>query len=135
MFVECAEALARRVLLERHADDEARLRRAFRLCLGRRPDRVVIVGGGSIGVEFASILCGLGSDVRVILRRDLPLRGFDIDLRRELLTAMRQMGIKVETETTVSSIERDDGEVHVDADGPGGKRSPRKPAASWRARP
>jgi glutathione reductase (NADPH) len=88
--------------------------------LRERPDRVVIVGGGYIGVEFASILNGLGSDVTVVIRRDLPLRGFDSDLRRELLAAMRQTGIKVETGTTVSAIRREDGKIRVDASGPDG---------------
>ncbi len=90
--------------------------------LREKPERVVIVGGGYIGVEFASILHGLGSDVTVIIRRDLPLRGFDADLRSELLSAMRDSGIRFETQTTVSAIERNGASVVVDAQGPDGSK-------------
>jgi hypothetical protein len=37
VFVESAQALAKRVLAEEHADDAARLTRAFRLCVARPP--------------------------------------------------------------------------------------------------
>ena len=49
--------------------------------LAARPERVVMVGGGYIAVEFAGIFAGLGSQVAQIFRQDLPLRGFDPDLR------------------------------------------------------
>ena len=48
----------------------------------RRPGRLAVIGAGYIGVEMASILHGLGVEASLILRRDLPLRDFDIDLRK-----------------------------------------------------
>src|SRR5271154_2912209 len=52
------------------------------------PKRVVMVGGGYIGVEFACIFRGLGAEVDLVYRQDLPLRGFDHDLRAGLAEAM-----------------------------------------------
>ena len=52
--------------------------------LERLPQRVVIVGGGYIAVEFAGIFHGLGAHVTQLYRGPLFLRGFDTDLRHEL---------------------------------------------------
>src|SRR5713101_1072294 len=56
--------------------------------LAALPRRVVIGGGGYIAVEFAGIFHGLGSEVTVVHRGELFLRGFDDDLRRALATEM-----------------------------------------------
>ena len=45
------------------------------------PKTVAIVGSGFIAVEFAGIFQALGSQVHLIYRQPLPLRGFDQDLR------------------------------------------------------
>ncbi len=73
--------------------------------LPQQPRRVAIVGGGYIAVEFAGMLAALGSSVSLIFRRDLPLAGFDEDLRRELSQAMRDSGIEVLDRTVVTKIE------------------------------
>ena len=56
--------------------------------LPRRPERLVIVGGGYSAVEFAGIFAGLGSEVHLVYRQPWPLRGFDKDLREALAEAM-----------------------------------------------
>jgi glutathione reductase (NADPH) len=80
--------------------------------LTSQPEHVLIVGGGYIAVEFASIMAGLGTKVTQAIRRDRPLRGFDDDIRTELLAALRAVGVDVRTETTVESLSRD-GEATV----------------------
>jgi len=57
------------------------------------PERLAIVGGGYIACEFACIMQGLGSKVTQLYRRDLPLRGFDHDLRDVLCEEMRKGGV------------------------------------------
>lgn len=57
------------------------------------PDKIFIYGGGYIGVEFACILNGLGVDVTIGYRGDLPLKGFDNYLRTGLAEAMKKSGI------------------------------------------
>ncbi len=57
------------------------------------PKRVAVIGGGYIGVEFAGIFAGLGTQVDQIYRQPLPLRGFDADLRGALAEALAVQGI------------------------------------------
>ncbi|MDJ0648315.1 MAG: glutathione-disulfide reductase [Xenococcaceae cyanobacterium MO_188.B19] len=62
-----------------------------------QPKRIVIIGGGYIGVEFACILNGLGSEVTQVIRGDKILKGFDEDIRDEIQNAMIENGIRVIT--------------------------------------
>lgn len=65
--------------------------------LPERPQRVVIVGSGYIGIEFAGIFAGLGSQVELVYRQKTPLRGFDPDIREALYDAIEQRGITQHT--------------------------------------
>ena len=65
--------------------------------LQEQPKRIVIIGGGYIGVEFACILNGLGTEVTMVIRGDKILKGFDEDIRDEIQTAMQNHGIRVIT--------------------------------------
>ena len=65
--------------------------------LQEQPKRIVIIGGGYIGVEFACILNGLGSEVTQVIRGDKILKGFDEDIRDEIQNAMIEQGIRVIT--------------------------------------
>jgi glutathione reductase (NADPH) len=58
--------------------------------LKEQPKRIVIVGGGFIAAEFASIMDGLGSAVTLMYRSDLFLRGFDMDMRVHLKEEMQR---------------------------------------------
>ncbi|WP_232495560.1 glutathione-disulfide reductase [Novosphingobium kaempferiae] len=70
------------------------------------PKRIVIVGGGYIGVEFAGIFSGLGSEVTIITRGDGLLRGFDPDVREHLTGEYVQSGMKVFSGAEVGRIEK-----------------------------
>jgi glutathione reductase (NADPH) len=74
--------------------------------LAEFPKRVLIIGGGYIGVEFAGIFHGLGSEVAQVHRGPLFLRGFDDDLRAELAVEMRNRGIALHFDTLVAALER-----------------------------
>lgn len=54
---------------------------------------VVLVGAGYIALEFAGIFAGLGCDVRVLYRKELPLAGFDGDCRRHVAECMSGRGV------------------------------------------
>ncbi len=71
-----------------------------------RPEHLVVVGAGYIGLELASIMRGLGSRVTLVYRRELPLRGFDEDLRIELAAALAREGIELRPGTRVGRVER-----------------------------
>lgn len=74
--------------------------------LPERPRRVAIIGGGYIGVEFAGIFAGLGSEVSLVYRQDLPLRGFDGALRQHLQEALSLNKIKALPQTSPEKIEK-----------------------------
>jgi len=78
------------------------------LDLMRLPERMVIVGGGYIAVEFAGIFSRLGVKVTEILRADTVLRGFDQDLRTILASEMTKRGVEIRNETVVAGIDKKD---------------------------
>lgn len=78
------------------------------------PQHVLIVGGGYIAVEFASIFHGLGAEVTLAYRGNQILRGFDDDLRRHLYHELVSKGIAIRLNTDVERIvRRDDGALIV----------------------
>jgi glutathione reductase (NADPH) len=76
------------------------------LGLKELPRRVIIVGGGYIGVEFAGIFNALGSKVTMLIRGDTVLRGFDDDVRSFLTQEMRKKGVDIRSEVFVRDIEK-----------------------------
>jgi dihydrolipoamide dehydrogenase len=77
------------------------------------PGRVVIVGGGAIGCEFASLLADLGSDVTVLEALPQILTGVDRDAADVVVRAFKKRGIKVETGVEVDAVDRKPSEVIV----------------------
>ena len=77
------------------------------------PSEIVIYGGGYIALEFAGIFNGFGAKTHLVYRGDLPLRGFDEDIRRHIATAMQDRGIVLHPGTTVNVIEADKGQKSV----------------------
>ncbi len=75
--------------------------------LEKLPERIVIIGAGYIGMEFASIFKGLGVAVTVLYRGNQILRDFDIDLRDGLAEAMRNRGIDLRMDTDIASVEKE----------------------------
>ncbi|MBA4489647.1 glutathione-disulfide reductase [Paracoccus sp. S1E-3] len=63
--------------------------------LDRLPGKVLVVGGGFISCEFATILNGLGVNTTLVYRGDKVLRGFDMDLRELLTMQLADIGIHV----------------------------------------
>ena len=69
------------------------------------PQRLLVVGGGYIACEFASIFNGLGSKVTQVYRGTQVLRGFDDDVRHFLTQEVRKAGVDLRHEADVASIE------------------------------
>jgi glutathione reductase (NADPH) len=72
------------------------------------PPALLVIGGGYIAVEFASILAGLGSRVTLAYRDVYPLRGFDDELRGRLALALGERGITLACGQPLERLERDD---------------------------
>jgi glutathione reductase (NADPH) len=77
------------------------------------PSRIVIMGGGYIGVEFANIFSGLGVETVLVCRGQQILRGFDDDLRNHLAAEMKKKGIEIRTGADIAKIERSGTGVRV----------------------
>ncbi len=63
--------------------------------LASLPRRVAVVGGGYVAVELAGIFAGLGARVSLVIRRELPLRGFDRTLRETVCEYLEQDGVEL----------------------------------------
>ncbi|HLV64471.1 MAG TPA: glutathione-disulfide reductase [Polyangiaceae bacterium] len=70
------------------------------------PRRLLIVGGGYIGVEFSGIARALGSEVTFAFRREVPLVRFDRLIREVLSEELARMGIRLEPRWTAAALER-----------------------------
>lgn len=70
------------------------------------PEKIIIVGGGYIAVEFAGIFHGLGVDTTLLYRGPLFLRGFDQDVREALADEMQKKGIKIKFNSNIAAIEK-----------------------------
>lgn len=70
------------------------------------PRRVLVVGGGYIAVEFASIFHGLGARTSLLYRGDLFLRGFDGAVREHLRDELNSKGLDLQFNADIASIER-----------------------------
>jgi glutathione reductase (NADPH) len=77
------------------------------------PKRVIIVGGGYIGVEFAGIFHGLGAHTIQLYRGESFLRGFDDDIRAALAAEMIKRGIDLRFEADINRIDRAEGILHA----------------------
>lgn len=81
------------------------------------PQSVVVIGGGFIACEFASIFNGMGSNVVQVYRGEQILRGFDHDVQDTLATEMQKKGIEIRLNTNVTElIRQSDGHISLQLD-------------------
>lgn len=79
------------------------------------PKSIIIIGGGVIGIEWASLLCDLGVDVTVVENAKNILMSEDDDVRREVEKQLKKRGIEILTNVNVDaqSVERTNKEVSL----------------------
>ena len=76
------------------------------------PERILVVGGGYIALEFAGIFAGLGADTTLSYRGEIPLKHFDKDLREKLfLESQRHMTMLMNS--NVEEVIKKDNELQV----------------------
>ncbi len=73
--------------------------------LEQLPERILIVGGGYIAVEFAGIMNGFGVKTTLCYRGEKLLRGFDDEVREFVADEMRKKGIAIRYNTHIKAIE------------------------------
>ncbi|HET6346943.1 MAG TPA: glutathione-disulfide reductase, partial [Myxococcota bacterium] len=86
------------------------------------PKRALVVGGGYIAVELACIFNALGCRTTLWVRSAV-LRGFDKDIRTELVRAMGRQGISVEEGVDLRDVHREAGGLQVRGRGEAGERA------------
>ncbi|MCY1354035.1 Glutathione reductase [compost metagenome] len=67
---------------------------------------MLVVGGGYIAVEFASIFHGMGAQTTLLYRRELFLRGFDDSVRTHLRDELGKKGMNLQFNADIASIEK-----------------------------
>lgn len=70
------------------------------------PKRVLVVGGGYIAVEFASIFHGLGAQTSLLYRGELFLRGFDGAVRQHLKDELSRKGLDLQFHSDIERLEQ-----------------------------
>lgn len=71
-------------------------------------DSYVVIGGGVIGVEFASLFSSLGKEVTILELLPEILLPMDHELRQILVQIMRRKGVRIKTSVRVERIEADE---------------------------
>ncbi|MES1947557.1 glutathione-disulfide reductase [Salinisphaera sp. C84B14] len=79
-----------------------------------RPNSVAIVGSGYIAVELAGVLNALGSDVKLLLRKDHVIKGFDSMLGDTLIERMKEAGIDVQMHRSTAELSEAGEQIRVD---------------------
>ncbi len=85
------------------------------IALKSLPKSMVILGGGVIAVEFATLYSSLGTDVTLIQRSGSILKALDIDVRKIMTRQLKKLGVKLIVNTSIKSIEGQS--VHFEHDG------------------
>ena len=76
------------------------------LSLPSFPKSIAIFGSGYIAIEFACIFNGFGAQVNLIYRSDLPLRGFDYEIRKNLENELTNKGINLFAKSKINKVFR-----------------------------
>ena len=83
------------------------------LSLKAIPKKMIIVGGGYIGLEMGSIWARLGSEIHVIEFLDHIIPGMDLDISKEFQKVLTKQGIKFLLETKVDKIIKQKNSVKI----------------------
>ena len=87
------------------------------LRIDRLPERMMVVGGGPVGSEYASIFSALGVKVTLVDRGTRLLPMLDGELSEALAQTLIQSGVRVMLEAQVQSVQRDSNGLLVVVDG------------------
>ena len=87
------------------------------MSLSEIPERVAVLGGGVIGVEFASLLRSFGAEVTVIEALDRIVAAEEPSISKHLTREFKKRGIKSKVATKVSSVEADEARAVVHLEG------------------
>ncbi|MDQ2766709.1 MAG: dihydrolipoyl dehydrogenase [Gemmatimonadota bacterium] len=97
-------------------DEDRVLSNVGALTLTEVPKRLLVIGGGVIGVELGSVWRRLGAQVTIIELLPSILAGYDAELAREAEKAFRKQGLDIRTATKVTGARREGDHMLVDVE-------------------
>lgn len=74
------------------------------LNIEKLPKKMVVIGGGVIGLELGSVFARLGTEVEVIEYADRIIAGMDKDCSKELMRALKKIGVKFHLKHMVTEV-------------------------------
>ena len=98
------------------------------LALPKVPKKMVVIGGGVIGLELGSVYARLGTEVSVVEYLDRILTGMDSDCARDLQRSLKKLGIKFNLGYEVTEVKATSRSVVVKA-----KKRSDNSAMEWKA--
>jgi dihydrolipoamide dehydrogenase len=84
------------------------------LTLKKVPKRMVIIGGGVIGLELGSVYARLGTEIEVVEFLDRIIPGMDVDCSKELVRALKKLGMKFHLKHKVTTVKKKRSGVSVE---------------------
>jgi dihydrolipoamide dehydrogenase len=96
--------------------------------LARIPKRLLVIGGGVIGLEFATVYRRLGADVLVVEMLPQILTGTDLEIGKTLGRILKKQGVEIMLNTKVGALEKQGTNVRasINGEGTGGKDDTRE---------
>ena len=95
-------------------DEEKILSSTGALSLSKLPKKMVVVGGGYIGLEMGSVWSRLGTEVEVIEFLDHITPGMDREISNEFMKILNKQGIKFQLNTKVEKITKTQNGVNIE---------------------
>ena len=104
-------------------DEEKILSSTGALSISKLPKKMIVVGGGYIGLEMGSVWSRLGTEVQVIEFLDHITPGMDKEISTEFMKILKKQGIKFELKTKVEKITKSKNGVIIETFNKEGKKN------------
>ena len=104
-------------------DEEKILSSTGALSISKLPKKMVVVGGGYIGLEMGSVWSRLGTEVQVIEFLDHIIPEMDKEISTEFMKILKKQGIKFELKTKVEKIIKSKNGVIIETFSKEGKKN------------
>ncbi len=104
-------------------DEEKILSSTGALSISKLPKKMVVVGGGYIGLEMGSVWSRLGTEVQVIEFLDHIIPEMDKEISTEFMKILKKQGIKFELKTKVEKIIKSKNGVIIETSSKEGKKN------------
>ena len=94
----------------------------------RIPKKLLVIGGGVIGLEFATVYARMGAEVLVVEMMPQILTGTDLEIAKTLGRIFKKQGVEIMLDTKVGALEKDGKSVRatLNGEGTGGKDETRE---------